>query len=123
MKKKAPGLAKATGFIEIIMGTILIMLSITMINEGEPTQGYILLIPGIVFWFFGIMIFRFSRGAWFGNFIMLILAKTGIIYLLYELVKEYGGWDMKGEQYLLFGLLAILVMLLVFILALKKHLE
>lgn len=123
MKNKAPGLAKATGIIEIILGTVLIYLSMTFLMEEPSPTAYLMLGSGVIFWFFGIAFFRFSRSAWFGNFIMLILAKTGIIYLLYELVKEYGGWEMKGEQYVLFGLLAVFLMLLVFTIITRKHLK
>ncbi|PLW95158.1 MAG: hypothetical protein C0592_00705 [Marinilabiliales bacterium] len=123
MKKKAPGLAKATGIIEIIMGTILIILSITFLVEESSPTGYLMLISGLIFWGFGIAFFRFSKGAWFANLIMLILAKTGLIYLMLELVKEFGGWIMEDEMYVLFGILAVLLMLLIFTLASKKHLK
>jgi hypothetical protein len=123
MKTKAPGLAKATGIIEIIMGTLLILLSITFLLDGDSTQGALLLVPGILFWLSGIFFFRFSKGAWFANFILLILAKTGIFYIMLELVKEFGGWVMEDEFYVLFGLMAICLMLLVFTIITRKHLK
>ncbi|MBN2728800.1 MAG: hypothetical protein JXR53_06205 [Bacteroidales bacterium] len=123
MKTKSPGLAKATGIIEIIMGTALILLSISFLTDGDSAQGSLLLVPGILFWLSGIFFFRFSRGAWFANFILLILAKTGIFYIMLELVKEFGGWVMEDEFYVLFGLMAICLMLLVFTIIARKHLK
>ena len=123
MKQKIPGLAKTTGIIEIIIGMIMMIISITFLLEESSPLGYIMLFSGLLFWGNGIAFFRFSKGAWFSNLIMLILAISSVFYLLLEMVKEYGGWIMEDEFYVIFGIIALCFILLIFTLFTKKHLK